>query len=186
LKEEFGKTLFDVISIRKHVNIKNGIAASKPTRGLPEPLFAVMSYNPSVAGGKDFAAWAFSCCYRVTTSKKTPIFAGDALPPGSKILFYQRGFIIGGFTVVRYEIIERPRTEKERQLYKKLTDYPASLFTLIEEYKEYEWLRGHIFYTDFFDIRDFKIRLSHYVEKKMSYHGKINLTRDEYSSIVGR
>jgi len=186
LREEYGKTLYDVISIRKYVNIKNGITA-RPTKDLDEPLYAVMSYNTDVAGGKDFAAWAFSCCYRVTTWEKTPVFAGDRLPPGSKVLFYQNGFIIGGFTVVRYEIIECPRTEKEWQLYKKLTDYPASLFTFsIKEYKEYEWLRGHIFYTGFFDIRDFKIRLSHYIKKKMSYHGKINLTREEYSSIIGQ
>jgi hypothetical protein len=185
LRDEYGKKLYDLISIRKYVNIKNEITASQPTKALEETKYAVMSYNPNVAG-KDFSAWAFSHCYRVTTSKRNPKFADDKLPPGSKILFYQNGFIIGGFTVVRYEIIKRPKTEREWVLYKKLTDYPASLYTVsIEEYKEYDWLNGHIYYTDFFDIRDFKIRFSHFVKKKMSRHGKINLTRDEYFRIVG-
>lgn len=185
LRDEYGKKLYDLISIRKYVNIKNEITASHPKKDLEETKYAVMSYNPNVAG-KDFSAWAFSHCYRVTTSKRNPKFADDKLPPGSKILFYQNGFIIGGFTVVRYEIIKRPKTEREWVLYKKLTDYPASLYTVsIEEYKEYDWLNGHIYYTDFFDIRDFKIRFSHFVKKKMSRHGKINLTRDEYFRIVG-
>jgi len=144
-----------------------------------------MDYNPDIAGGKDFSEWATSHCYRVTTSKNNPKFADDNLPPRSKILFYQNGFIIGGFTVVRYEIIKRPRSEREWKLYKKLTDYPASLYTRsVEQYKDGEWLCGHIFYKDFFDIRNLKIRLSDVTKKKMSRHGKINTTRDEYYRIV--
>ncbi|NIA30160.1 MAG: hypothetical protein GWP06_09645 [Actinobacteria bacterium] len=185
LKEVYGKELYDLITLRKYINIKKENPHSVRLKEPQEPKYAVMAYNPNIAGGKDFSAWAFSHCYRIETTKKNPKFAQDNLPPGSKILFYQNGFIIGGFTVIRYEIIKRPRAERELRLYKKLTDYPASLYTVsIEEYKE-GWLNGHIFYTDFFDIRDFKIRLSHFVTKKMSFHGKINLTKEEYNLIIG-
>lgn len=183
LKKDFGKNLYDLIEIREYVSIKNNMPSSNVAE---EPKYAILAYNPTQAGGKDFSAWTFSHCYRVKTSNKNPKFAYDNLPAGSKILFYQSGYIIGGFTVVRFEIIKKPNTEREWALYKKLTDYPASLFTVtIEEYKS-DWFRGHIFYTDFFDRRDFKIKLTHYTKKKMSYHGKINLTREEYYRIVGR
>lgn len=186
LNDEYKKKLCEVIAIRKYVNIIKEAPPSRPSKSSEEPKYAVMSYNPTMAGGKEFSAWAFSHCYRIQTSKKHPIFANDQLPPGSKILFSQKGFIVGGYTVVRYEIIERPRTEREWKLYKKLTDYPASLYTVsIEEYKEDIWLRGHIYYTDFFDRSDFKIKLSHFVKKAMPRHGKINLTRDQYFRILG-
>ncbi len=185
LRKKHGKKLYDLITIRKYVNIKNEISASQTTKDLPEPKYVVMAYNPSIAG-KDFSAWAFSHCYRVTTLKNTPRFADDDLPRGSKILFYRNGFIIGSFTVVRYEIIERPRNKREWILYTKLTNEPASLYTLsVDEWKQEEWLRGHIFYTDFVDIRDFKLLFSRFVKKKMSRHGKINITKEQYYSIIG-
>lgn len=185
LKNKYRKHLHEVIAIRKYVNIIKETPSSRSSKSTEEPKFAVMSYNPRNAG-KEFSAWAFSHCYRIQTSKKHPIFANDKLPPGSKILFSQKGFIVGGYTVVRYEIIEKPRAEREWKLYKKLTDYPASLYTVsIEEYKEGIWLRGHIYYTDFFDRSDFKIKLSHFVKKTMPRHGKLNLTRDQYFRILG-
>lgn len=187
LNDEYKKKLHEVIAIRKYVNIIKETSPVRSSKSSEEPQYAVMSYNPRNAGGMDFSAWAFSHCYRIQTSKKHPIFANNHLPPGSKVLFSQKGFIVGGFTVVRYEIIERPRTERELKLYKTLTDYPNSLFTVsIEKYKkDYVWLRGHIFYTDFFDWSDFKIKLSRFVKKAMPRHGKLNLTRDQYFRILG-
>lgn len=183
LKDEYGKTLYDLITIRKYIQIKENIGSAKKNE---EPLYALMSYNPDMAGGKDFSAWAFANCYRVSTSEKTPKFAGDKLPPGSKLLFSQDGYIIGGFTVVRYEIIDEPKTKREWIMYKKLTDYPASLYTVsIDDYKEY-WYRGHIFYTDFFDLRDFKVKVSHFIDTKMPRQGKSNLTKEKYDLIMGR
>lgn len=182
LRNDFEKDLYDLIEIRKYVNIKNDVLSVQNTE---EPKYAILAYNPEQAGGKDFSAWAFSHCYRVRTSQKNPKFADDKLPAGSKILFYQNGYIIGGFTVVRFEIIKKPRTEREWELYIKLTDYPASLFTVSKEEYKTDWFRGHIFYTDFFDRRDFKVRLSHFTNKKMPNQGKINLTKEEYYHIVG-
>jgi hypothetical protein len=183
LKSEYGKELYDLIEIRKYVNIRKDLSRSQFGE---EPLYAILAYNQDMAGGKDFSEWAFSHCYRIQTTSKTPKFATNHLPRRSKILFYQKGYIIGGFTVVRYEVIDKPKTEREWELYKVLTDYPASLFTIeISEYKSWDWLAGHIFYTDFFDTRDFKILLSHFTSKKMPRQGKMNLTKDQYYRIVG-
>lgn len=183
LKYKFRKELFELIEIRGYVNIKEDFETKTEPE---EPIYAILSYKQEMAGGKDFGEWAFSHCYRVKTSENNPKFGEDYLPIGSKILFYQNGFIIGGFTVVRYEIIDEPNTKREWELYKKLTDYPASLFTIsIEDYKR-EFYRGHIFYTDFFDIRDVKIRLDQYISKQMPHQGKINISKDEYYRIIGK
>lgn len=182
LADQYGKQLFDLIELRKHVAI---LSEASEDDQADEPKYAILVYNPKTAGGKDFGEWTFSHCYRVKTTESHHLFADDELPPGSKILFYQNGFIIGGFTVVRYEVIGEPRNNREWLLYKKLTDYPCSLFVdSIEDLKK-GFLQGHIFYIDFFDIRDFKVPLSHYVDKPMSRHGKINITREEYYRIRG-
>src|SRR4030043_579234 len=52
LKKEYGKVLYNLISIRKYVNIKN-IITSKNIK-YQDPKYAIMSYNPSMAGGKNF------------------------------------------------------------------------------------------------------------------------------------
>lgn len=183
LNEEYGKYLYDIIEMRKYVNVKIDINEEDACE---EPKYVVLSYNPEKADKLDFGEWAFTNCFRTSTSIYTPKFAGDILPPGSKILFYQNGYIVGGFTVVRYEVIDEPKTKREWELYAKLTNYPITLFNMsIEEHKEY-YSRGHIFYTDFFDIRDFKVKLSNFIDKKMSNHGKINLTREEYFKITGK
>lgn len=181
LNEEYNVKLYDIIELRKYVAIKQNIIDENEQ----EPVYVILSYNPKYADNKDFGEWAFSNCYRTPTDPTVPKFAKDSLPAGSKILFYQNGYIIGGCTVVRYEIIEPPKTKKEWKLYKQLSDYPISLYTMtVDEYKE-SFCRGHIFYIDFFDIRDSKIKLSHYIDKRMSRQGKMNICRDEYFKILG-
>lgn len=185
LADEYKKELFDLIEIRNYVRIKEDFETSSLSQ-LDKPQYVVLSYNQEMAGGRDFGDWVFSHCYRVNTSEDNPKFAKDSLPPGSKVLFYQEGYIIGGFIVVRYEVIDQPQTKREWELYKKLTDYPASLYTIeINQYKEH-FYRGHIFYTDFFDARDFKVLFSNYVSKKMSRQGKINISKDDYYRIIGK
>lgn len=181
LINEHGIKLHTVIQMKDHVKVNKEIKPS-PLNG--KPLYIILAYNPKVAGF-EFSEWAFSTCFRVNTSPKNPKFAKDKLPRGSKILFYQNGYIIGGCTVVRYEIIERPKTEKEWRLYKKLTDFPATLYTLSVDELKSSFLRGHIFYSDFFDLRNIKIELSKYINKKMPQQGKLNLKKEEYLSIIG-
>ena len=186
LKNDYSKELFDIIEMRKYVKIQKNLTRVEAE----EPLYVVLSYNPDKADKVDFGEWNFVNCFRTPTSTERPKFASDKLPAGSKILFYQNGYIVGGCTVVRYEIIKTPKTANEWSLYKMLMDYPTTLYNMdIEEYQEYfrrcNGQIGHIFYSDFFDCRDFKIKLSNFIEKKMSRHGKINITRDEYNSIIG-
>lgn len=182
LADKYKKTIYEVIEIRNYVNIKKDLL---PPDRVEEPKYVALSYNPDMADGVDFGEWAFTNCFRTKTSSRNPKFAGDSLPPGSKILFYQNGYIVGGCTVVRYEVIDEPKTKREWELYSKLTNYPITLFTMdVEENKDcYE--RGHIFYIDFFDIRDFKIKLSNYIKKPMPHQGKLNLSSEEYYRIVG-
>lgn len=183
LKEKYNKELYDIIEVHKYVNVLHNFKNNKSN---DEPLYAILSYNYSMADNKDFGAWKYVNCFRTATSSKHPKFAGDKLPTGSKILFYNNGYIIGGFTVVRYEVIDKPKTEGEWVLYKKLTDYPSTLYTVsINWWKTNGFPRGHIFYVDFFDIRDFKIKLSNFIDKKMGRQGKINLSKEEYYSIMG-
>lgn len=181
LKNDYKRELYDLIELRKYVLVKKDLNYQSKS---DEPLYVVLSYNPATSG-VDFGEWAFSKCYRVKTTEKTKKFAGDYLPPNSKILFYHNGYVIGGCTVVRYEIIDEPKTESEWTLYKKLTDFPQTLFTLsITDLKE-NFLRGHIFYTDFFDLRNVRIKLSNFVSKRMPQQGKMNLTKEQYYSIIG-
>jgi len=182
LLSEYNKEVFEIIEMRKHVTIRKDLNHATAA----EPQYVILSYNSANADRLDFGEWAFSNCYRTTTAPSNPKFAGDKLSPGSKILFYQNGYIVGGCTVVRYEVMDPPQSKREWELYKKLMDYPTTLFTMsIDEYKEF-YSRGHIFYKDFFDIRDYKIRLSNFISKKMSRQGKMNIIREEYNNILGR
>ena len=151
-----------------------------------EPICGILSYNPKYAGDVDFGNWAFVNCYRVNTSEKSRKFKKNEIPKGSKFLFYRDGFIIGGFTVVRYEIIEEPKTKREMEIYKKLTDYPITHYSLTENEISENYLRGHIFYTDFFDMRDYKKNLSKYkINKQMGRQGYITIDRETYYRILG-
>ncbi len=181
LKEEYGVELYELIEIRNYVKV---VPKYELENIEEEPLYFIMSYRPSAAGNKDFGEWVNTNCFTTATSPEHPKFAGDYIPPGSKVLFYQNGYIIGGFTVVRYEVMDEPKTKRERNMYRKLTNYPISLYTMQDD-EWWEFSRGHIFFTDFFDTRDFKIKMSNYIDKHMSRHGKINITKEEYYKITG-
>ncbi len=183
IKKEHKKEIYEVIELWKYVEIEN---ENSPVNSVEEePIFGILSYNPKYAGGIDFGNWAFVNCYRVNTSENKRKFKNDSIPKDSKFLFYRDGFIIGGFTVVRYEIIDKPKTKKEIEIYKKLTDYPITHYKLTEEDISKDHLRGHIFYKDFFDRRDFKKDLSKYIKKKMGNQGYITIDRETYYRILG-
>jgi len=183
IKKEHKQDIYEVIEIRKYVKIEN--ENSPVDNKDEEPIYGILSYNPKHAGDVDFGNWAFVNCYRVNTSEKGRKFKNNKIPKGSKFLFYRNGFIIGGFTVVRYEIIEEPNTKREMEIYKKLTDYPITHYNLTEEELRENYLRGHIFYTDFFDMRDYKKDLSKYIDKKMGQQGYITIDREIYYKILG-
>lgn len=183
LIEEYDVELYDIIELRNYVTLKHQEIFHEDAS---QPLYVILSYNPNFADKMDFGEWAFSNCYRTPTSKEKPKFSGDKLPKGSKILFSQNGYIVGGFTVERYEVIDCPKSKREKELYIQLTNYPISLYTLESgDLREENFTRGHIFYTDFFDVRNLKKRLSDYIGKNMSNHGKININKATYDRIMG-
>ncbi|HOB52801.1 MAG TPA: hypothetical protein PK176_11230 [Acidobacteriota bacterium] len=183
LKKDFGIELFEVIQLSEYAEC---IDEAVGTEEQVEPIYAILSYNPKDSGGLDFSNWAFSHCFRINSPPGHPKFSNDHLPPGSRILFSHKSYIIGGFTVVRYEVIEKPATAREWKLYKTLTDYPCSLFTVeIDEYQR-EFYRGHIFYSDFF-VSTIRVKMSDVgITKKMPQGGKLNITKEEYLRIIGR
>jgi len=143
--------------------------------------YIILSYNPDRADKKDFHDWKDYNCYRCKSK-----FSHDYIPAGSKVLFVKNGYLLGGFTVVRYEKIEKPKNDNEWLLYKKLTDYPMSLYTIsIDELKE-SFTSGHIFYEDFFEIKNIEVEWKKYTQKqKLSNDGRIYITKEEYDNIVG-
>ena len=82
LKNEYEKDI-DLIEMRNYVRIKEDFETPNLTIS-EKPKYVILSYNPSIAGGRDFGDWASSHCYRVNTSKDNPKFAKDRLPPWIK------------------------------------------------------------------------------------------------------
>lgn len=171
--------LYEVIELKNKIKIKKDFMESSANND--EIKYMILSYNPDNAEKKDFSDWKFSNCYRCNSK-----FSKDYIPAGSKVLFARNGYLIGGFTVVRYEKINEPKNDNEWLLYKKLTDYPMTLYTRsIEELKS-SFTSGHIFYTDFFEIENIKLEWKNFIkDKKMSHDGRIYITKEQYYNIVG-
>lgn len=184
----YQKQLHEVIALRKYITIQKEY--NKPSDAKDDRKYIVLSWNPKQSENKDFGCWGESHCFRVKTDPRRKLFEQDKLPRGSRVLLYRNPNIIGGFTVERYEVIDPPQTEEGWKLYKQLTDYPATLFTVdLEKYQaDGEFLRGHIFYTDFFDARDFPISLEYLTrgKKKMSRQGKIDIAKEEFDRLGWR
>ena len=70
--ENFNKSLYAVIEMRKYVNVKK---SDLVTRNNEEPKFVVLSYNPDNADRLDFGVWAFFSCFRIPTSISNPKLA---------------------------------------------------------------------------------------------------------------
>jgi len=182
LKKEHHKKLYDVI------DLKNFVEEDKSQRELitdtsDEPKHLLLSYNKAMAS-YSFSAWKQVNCFRVRTTENHKKFAKDFLPRGSKILFAQDGYLVGGFTVARYEVIDCPKTKNEKALYKKLMDYPNSLFEhdIEFDFNPEDFLRGHIFYEGFFEL-NVKLDWKKYLKNKnMRYDGVAHITPEEYRS----
>ncbi|MFA5793539.1 MAG: hypothetical protein WC980_00515 [Candidatus Brocadiia bacterium] len=171
LQKKYNKTLYDVIPLKKYIEIKEPVTSDKKD----DPEHLILAYNKKESGERDFSAWELSHCFRV----KKRLF--PKIPEDSKVLFMEKGRIIGGFTVVRYEILH-PRGNREKELYIKLTNDPCSLFTL--EKDDLRDLReGHIFYKDFFVS---STRIKPNVGKVMQQGGKLKITKNQYDRICDR
>lgn len=145
-----------------------------------KPQYRIIGYNTDVAGGLDFSAFGSTKIFCTNTK-----FKNDELPKGSVIVIYQKGWLIGEFTVSSYIYLERPpKTAYEKKIYE-LTTYPVTVEpNPLDFLKEEDWFKGHIIYTDFklYDPRvDFKK-----LKLNMSRGGSIKLSFEKLQMIRGR
>lgn len=176
VRDIYNKTNLELIELKNYIEIKQDIATSNN-----ESLeYIVLNYNPYIAG-LPIESWKSANVYGLDAH-----FANNSIVPGSKILFKQGDYIVAECEVVKYEIYEKPQSDNEWKLLRSLYNYPLGLYNLsLEEVKE-SFARGYIFYDNFsiFDKRriSFSTTLS---EKKMSNHGMIKITKDEYNKLLG-
>lgn len=175
LRKEYNKQIEEVICLDKYVEI---ISETESAKSKKDVKYMILNYNPENADNRSFFEWSGSNMYRLNSK------FGDGIPAGSKVLIKQGDFIVGGFDVVRYQYINE-LNDNELELYKKLTDYPITLFDNDLEDLKSNFTKGHIFYDNFFTIDKVKIRFSEvFPNKHMSYDGRIYITKEEYDSII--
>ena len=175
LKKEYNKKIEEVICLDKYVDIVSEVENKKSQENIK---YMILNYNPVYADNRSFQEWSNSNLYRLNSR------FGEGIPAGSKVLIKQGDFIVGGFDVVRYQYINE-LNDNELELYKKLTDYPTTLFDNdISDLKE-NFTKGHIFYDNFFTIDKVKIKFSEFFpDKHMSHDGRIYITKEEYDSVI--
>lgn len=175
LKREYNKQIEEVICLDKYVEVVSDVENHKSNEDIK---YMILNYNPDYADNRSFQEWSNSNLYRLNSR------FGDGIPAGSKVLIKQGDFIVGGFDVVRYQYINE-LNDNELELYKKLTDYPITLFDNdILDLKD-NFTKGHIFYDNFFTIDKVKVKFSEvFPDKHMSHDGRIYITKDEYDSII--
>lgn len=175
IKKDYHKRIEEVICLEKYVEVVSDIENKKQNKDIK---YIILNYNPEYADNRSFYEWSNSNLYRLNSR-----FSGG-IPVGSKILIKQGDYIVGGFDVVRYEYIEN-LNDKELDLYKKLTDYPITLFDNDIPSLKKEFTKGHIFYDNFFLIDKVKIKFSKaFPNKHMSHDGRVYITKEEYDSII--
>lgn len=177
VREKYGKNNLKLIELKKYINIK----VEKETENNKNIKYYVLNYNPQFADKKTINDWEKTNMYGLNAH-----FANDEIIPGSKILFKQGDKIVASCEVVRYIKFDKPTKENEWKLFYALHSYPVGLFNYkYENVKEY-FSNGYIFYDEFHIFEDNKISFSKtLVNKKMSRHGVINITKEEYDMLTG-
>jgi hypothetical protein len=112
----------EVISLKDVLNI---VIAPIGLENIPppeKPLYRIIGYNPKFASGKYFSDFENVKIFRTRIK-----FKNNHLPKGSIIILYEKGKLIGEFTIIKYIWIERPpKSGYEKELYRLLT-YPVSM-----------------------------------------------------------
>lgn len=141
------------------------------------PLYRIIGYNQKVAYGKTFDVFENAKIFRTNIW-----FKDNYLPKGSVIVLYEKGKLIGEFTVISYHWIDRaPKTEYEKSIYR-LISYPV---TVAEDVlSDPGFTKGHIVFTNFKKY-DPPVRFD-ILNRNMSRGGSLNLTFDEIELIRGR
>jgi len=175
LRKNYNKELEEVICLDKYVEIVTDVQNKKDNNDIK---YMILNYNPIFADNRSFHEWRNSNLYRLNSK------FSDGIPGGSKVLIKQGDYIVGGFDVVRYVYIDN-LPDEQLELYKKLTDYPITLFDNDVEYLKNNFTKGHIFYDNFFVIDKVKVKFSEtFPNKKMSHDGRIYITKEEYENII--
>lgn len=175
IKRDFNKEIEEVICLDRYVEVVSDTENQKEESDIK---YMILNYNPDYADNRSFYEWSNSNLYRLNSK------FSNGIPSGSKVLIKQGDYIVGGFDVVRYVYIERLE-DNELNLYKKLTDYPITLFDNDLEDLKSDFTKGHIFYDNFFVIDKVKVRFSEvFPDKCMSHDGRIYITKEEYERVI--
>ena len=144
---------------------------------IDKPQYRVIGYNTHFAGGQPFSAFENTKIFRTNIK-----FKDDYLPKGSVIVLYEKGWLIGEFTVEKYVYIDKPpKTKHEKKLYD-LVSFPI---TIDETPLIYDvWLKGHIIYT-YFKVYDPPVNFA-ILKRNMSRGSSIILCFDELQLIRGK
>ena len=167
-----------VLSEKKFIKFKEYENFFKPD--YEKPQYRIIGYSTEMANGLTFAEFENTKIFRTNIK-----FKDDILPRGSVIILYQKGWLIGEFTVASYIYLPNPpETEYEKNIYQ-LMSFPVTIDpNPLETMKYYDWLKGHIIYTNF-KLYDPPVNFS-ILKRNMSRGGSILLSFDELQLIRGR
>ena len=182
IKEKYKKDLYKVIELNNYVEIK-------PDNIIEEEhdiKYYLINYNSKEADYTPFSAWRNANMYRFKNNNNIKI------TDGSKALFKQGNYIIGGFDIVRFKNIKLPNNNDTISIYKTLTDYPVDLFVSSPNEIKSEYVNnniGHIFYNNFFELSDKNLRRT--VKEILPDLGISNaavqtLTEEQYNKLLGQ
>jgi len=176
--EQVRRKGIQVISLKDSLDIEFKEVPEIVDGQIEKPLYRIIGYNSTFASGKEFSE--FENVKIFCTNIK---FKDNYLPRGSVIVLYEKGKLIGEFTIMKYLYIEKaPKTDYEKQLYRLLT-YPISMnddpISTLDN-----WTKGHMLYTNFI-VYDPPVPFG-ILRRKMSRGGSLNLTFKEYQKIRGK
>jgi hypothetical protein len=158
-----------------------GIEISEyPEENLEEaekPLFRIIGYNTEFAAGLPFTYFENVKMFRTNIK-----FKDNCLPRGSVIVLYEKGWLIGEFTVESYFHINKPPKTRSEQRFYELVSFPVTIDNNPLEFDR--WLKGHIIYSDF-KVYDPPVNFD-ILKRNMSHGGSVNLTFDELQMIRGK
>lgn len=178
---DYEKHLYKIIELKNLVEIlPNNIIEDYIT-----PKYYLINYNPKYADNRIFSDWSNSNIYRFINNKNIKI------TDGSKALIKQGSHIIGGFDIIRFSNIKLKNNDEIIELYKRLTDYPVTLFNVSKEEIKNEYCNnyiGHIFYKNLFEIDNINLRKSIkelLPDLKISHSAIQSLTEKQYNTLLG-
>lgn len=179
---KYNKYLYKVIELKNFVEI----FPDEKTIESNEQEYFLINYNPEYADYRNFSDWKNSNMYSFNNNNNIKV------KNASKALVKQGEYIIGGFDIVRFSNIKLSDNMEVIDLYKKLTDYPVSLFTIPTEEIIEQYVNryvGHIFYNNFFELNNKEVRKTIkdiLPDLNISYGAVQHLTKEQYNRLLGR